>query len=201
METMLKTAKELDLKTSLFVVPNSAYSKLVFFPCDEGGCGCDRCRPWRGNGFLRISKAIKEMADAMYPGVEIALSTWCFNRRHHTLLRTYLHRCRHGYDDTAQLGARPAGRRDPAGIYEVRVLGHTYCFHSRCNPAKRGREYGREAARILKSVESNLTSYQRDAWRWRSFMRRVTGVSARSINYGVEPPRNRLGLPSSSPQK
>jgi len=334
METMLKTARALGLRTCLFVVPNSAYSgapadiratphqnqcggnhgvlvcpstpqgeayllkqwegvlkhfqvigidELVFFPYDEGGCGCERCRPWGGNGFLKISRAIQRMADTLYPDVEIALSTWCFDKdpkapneteklaealdKDHRWVDYIMPDYRvpgyfpqkmidhgvpgnlpainfaeismkwHGWNNEKR-GLSP----NPAKVAEMWALTKDhyqggiipYCEHiytdadmvmlaqlswapdrpvddvlqeytrfefsathsSDVIEAIRRNEAGHtdQAARILKSVEPKLTTFQRDAWRWRSLMCRVTGASAKSINYGVEPPRNRIGL-------
>ncbi|MCP4211915.1 MAG: hypothetical protein GY764_10620 [Halieaceae bacterium] len=334
METMMKTAKELGLKTCLFIAPNTAYSgapksilatphqnkcggnhgvnvcpstpegerylleqwegvlkhfkaigvdELVFWPYDEGGCACERCRPWGGNGFLRISRAIKEMADTLYPGVKIALSTWCFDKdpsaRNETeMLAQTLERdnswvdyimpdyrvpgyfpekmiengvpgnlpainfaeismkwhgwnnanrglspnpkkvaamwaltkdkykggiipyCEHIYTDAdmvmmAQLSWAPE-RPASEVLWEYTKYEFSGAHTASIIDAIKQNEAGNtgQAAQILKSVEPKLTSYQRDSWRWRSFICKVTGASARAINYGVEPPRNRLGF-------
>ncbi len=49
------------------------------WPYDEGGCGCEKCRPWGSNMFLKGSKAIYEMAKEMYPEIKSILSTWGFD--------------------------------------------------------------------------------------------------------------------------
>lgn len=49
------------------------------WPYDEGGCGCDGCKPWGANMFLKASKAIYEIAKEMYPGIKSILSTWGFD--------------------------------------------------------------------------------------------------------------------------
>jgi len=257
--------------------------ELVFWPYDEGGCGCERCRPWGGNGFVRISKAIKEMADTQYPGVKISLSTWCFDKdptaRNETeMLAQALKKDNSwvdyilpdyrvpGYFPKKMIDNGVPGNLPAINFAEISMKWHgwnnqnrglspnpkkvaemwaltkdhykggiiPYCEHVYTDadmvmmaqlswapdrPADEIlREYTKfefsgghtasiieaiqqneagstaDAARILKSVEPKLTSYQRDAWRWRSFMCRVTGVSARAINYGIDPPRNRLGF-------
>jgi hypothetical protein len=333
METMMTTAKELGLKTSLFIVPNSAYSgaperirstphqnecggnhgvmicpslpegeqyllqqwegilkhfqsigidELVFFPYDEGGCGCARCRPWGGNAYLRISKAIGEMAETLYPGVEIALSTWCFDKdptatNETELLAEALEKDSgwvdyimpdyrvpgyfpqkmidhgvpgnlpainfaeismewHGWNNQDRgLSPNPQKVADMWALTKDHYTGGIapYCEHIYTDadmvmmaqlswaPDRSAKdilqEYARfefsgahtaaviqtireneagntaNAATLLKSVEAKLTSYQRDGWRWRSLMHRVNETSARAINHGVEPPRNRLG--------
>lgn len=46
------------------------------WPYDQGGCGCDNCKPWGSNGFLKCAKSISEMAHQKLPGTKIILSTW-----------------------------------------------------------------------------------------------------------------------------
>lgn len=50
-----------------------------FWPYDEGGCGCEKCYPWGGNGYLRLARAMAERARAVLPGVKLVLSTWVFD--------------------------------------------------------------------------------------------------------------------------
>jgi hypothetical protein len=52
---------------------------LCIWPYDEGGCGCERCRPWGSNGFVRMSRDIAHAARAILPNVKIILSTWTFD--------------------------------------------------------------------------------------------------------------------------
>jgi hypothetical protein len=49
------------------------------WPYDEGGCGCEKCRPWGGRGYVDLSKEISAMARAKYPGCKIIVSAWCFD--------------------------------------------------------------------------------------------------------------------------
>ncbi len=46
------------------------------WPYDQGGCWCDECQPWGGNGFLRCCDALGEMYHRHFPEAEIWLSTW-----------------------------------------------------------------------------------------------------------------------------
>lgn len=48
------------------------------WPYDQGGCKCEKCRPWGGNGYLRCGEAIARMVRKMRPAAKIVLSTWCF---------------------------------------------------------------------------------------------------------------------------
>lgn len=52
---------------------------LCFWPYDEGGCGCEKCAPWGGNGYLKVCKAIWDAVKVELPQTEVILSTWCFD--------------------------------------------------------------------------------------------------------------------------
>lgn len=52
---------------------------LCVWPYDEGGCGCEQCRPWGANGFIRMSRDLAAVARAVLPGVKIIVSTWTFD--------------------------------------------------------------------------------------------------------------------------
>ncbi|MCD4824657.1 MAG: hypothetical protein K8S55_08620 [Phycisphaerae bacterium] len=52
---------------------------FVFWPYDEGGCGCSRCWPWGAEGYPRLSRDIALMARTKFPGLETILSTWCYD--------------------------------------------------------------------------------------------------------------------------
>jgi hypothetical protein len=49
------------------------------WPYDQGGCGCDQCRPWGTNGFLKCARNVAGLARQKLPGVKIILSTWMFD--------------------------------------------------------------------------------------------------------------------------
>jgi len=49
------------------------------WPYDEGGCACERCRPWGARGFLELSKDIVDLARGFYPSIRVVLSTWMFD--------------------------------------------------------------------------------------------------------------------------
>ena len=46
---------------------------LVWWPCDEGGCGCHEDWPWGGKDFPRISTEMTAMAMEIYPKVGLAV--------------------------------------------------------------------------------------------------------------------------------
>ena len=52
---------------------------LILWPYDEGGCGCEDCRPWGSRGFLSISRAMVDLARQTHPEIKAILSTWCFD--------------------------------------------------------------------------------------------------------------------------
>jgi len=51
---------------------------FVFWPYDEGGCGCDDCWPWGSRGFLDMSKTLRPVVLSRFPECDIILCTWCF---------------------------------------------------------------------------------------------------------------------------
>ncbi|ULQ54715.1 hypothetical protein [Flavihumibacter fluvii] len=52
---------------------------IVYWPYDEGGCGCSECWPWGARGFPKLSRDLSKIAQAKYPGIKIVLSTWVFD--------------------------------------------------------------------------------------------------------------------------
>ena len=46
---------------------------------DQGGCGCDLCRPWGTNGFPRTAKKLVALARRQLPEVKVIVSTWQFD--------------------------------------------------------------------------------------------------------------------------
>ncbi|HDS74008.1 MAG TPA: hypothetical protein ENN56_00565, partial [Firmicutes bacterium] len=52
---------------------------FVFWPYDEGGCGCEQCAPWGARGYLKLGREVAEIARAKYPGIKIILSTWMYD--------------------------------------------------------------------------------------------------------------------------
>lgn len=49
------------------------------WPYDEGGCGCEKCRPWGGNGYLKYTNAIHDEVVKFYPNAKVIVSTWLFD--------------------------------------------------------------------------------------------------------------------------
>lgn len=52
---------------------------IIAWPYDEGGCGCERCRPWGSNMFCTSTKWLRDEARKLFPDVKIILSTWTFD--------------------------------------------------------------------------------------------------------------------------
>ena len=52
---------------------------LVFWPYDEGGCGCRQCWPWGAKGHVSISAKIMELAHTRWPECKSILSTWMYD--------------------------------------------------------------------------------------------------------------------------
>ena len=73
-ELILKTTSEL-----LMLLKDTGVDYLCLWPYDEGGCGCERCRPWGARGFIRMSHDIADMARSILPDVKIVLSTWTYD--------------------------------------------------------------------------------------------------------------------------
>lgn len=52
---------------------------MVFWPYDEGGCGCDQCWPWGARGYPKLCKALAGITAQKFPGINIVLSTWMYD--------------------------------------------------------------------------------------------------------------------------
>lgn len=54
-------------------------SGFVYWPYDEGGCACEECSPWGGNGYVKLMEKMSRKNMAMYPGALNLVSTWVFD--------------------------------------------------------------------------------------------------------------------------
>ena len=52
---------------------------IQYWPFDEGGCECDKCRPWGGNGYLKMIERYDPINKAAFPGAKTIISTWTFH--------------------------------------------------------------------------------------------------------------------------
>ncbi|MCE5218357.1 discoidin domain-containing protein, partial [bacterium] len=46
------------------------------WPYDQGGCACEQCAPWGGNGFLKASEQLAGLFHQRNPEGKVWLSTW-----------------------------------------------------------------------------------------------------------------------------
>ena len=53
---------------------------LLYWPFDEGGCACEACAPWGGNGYVRLIERMAKMNKAAYPDAKHLVSTWFFRK-------------------------------------------------------------------------------------------------------------------------
>ena len=51
---------------------------FMYWPFDEGGCNCEKCRPWGGNGFTKLIERFDAINKAAYPGAKAVVSTWVY---------------------------------------------------------------------------------------------------------------------------
>ncbi len=62
-----------------------------FWPYDEGGCGCEKCAPWGGNGYLKLAEKFARIIRSEFdPNRKFILSTWCFNENEFEILWKWL---------------------------------------------------------------------------------------------------------------
>ncbi len=47
-------------------------------PYDEGGCTCEKCAPWGGNGYVRTLKALIPLYKKYFPNAKIGADFWKF---------------------------------------------------------------------------------------------------------------------------
>jgi hypothetical protein len=49
------------------------------WPYDNGGCDCEKCRPWGTNGYLRTARLLAEQQRKFNPESRTILGTWLFS--------------------------------------------------------------------------------------------------------------------------
>lgn len=57
----------------------SGIDLYMIWPYDEGGCACEKCYPWGGNGFIRHGKEHFKIVQKYFPDVIRCVSTWVFD--------------------------------------------------------------------------------------------------------------------------
>ena len=48
---------------------------------DQGGCACEKCKPWGANGYLLMSEKISRLAKEYFPNSTFSITTWLFDYR------------------------------------------------------------------------------------------------------------------------
>ncbi len=66
-------------KRQLKELAGGAMDYFIYWPFDEGGCECEKCRPWGGNGFLRLIEQLEKLNKGAYPDAKAIVSTWVFH--------------------------------------------------------------------------------------------------------------------------
>ena len=66
-------------KEKIAKLAGSSPDYFNYWPFDEGGCECDQCKPWGGNGFLRLIERFRAMNNAAFPNAKTIISTWMFH--------------------------------------------------------------------------------------------------------------------------
>lgn len=55
------------------------FGYMCFFPYDEGGCQCEECSPWGGNGYVKLIEKMFKMDKEFYPDAKSVVSCWYFD--------------------------------------------------------------------------------------------------------------------------
>ena len=66
-------------KDAIAKLAGSSPDYFCYWPFDEGGCECDGCKPWGGNGFLRLIERFSAMNRTAFPKAKTIISTWVFH--------------------------------------------------------------------------------------------------------------------------
>ncbi len=77
-------------KRSLDAYADINIDGFVYWPYDEGGCACEQCRPWGGNGYVRLMEKMSKINKNKYPESLQLVSTWAFNNDDWELFYKYL---------------------------------------------------------------------------------------------------------------
>jgi len=52
---------------------------VIYWPYDEGGCGCKDCWPWGSRGYPKLCRDFSQLARAKSPKTQFIVSTWTFD--------------------------------------------------------------------------------------------------------------------------
>lgn len=69
--------KNIDEEFSAFADLPIGYFGMASY--DQGGCGCEQCKPWGGNGYLKITRAVADLYRSRFPSGKVFLATWLFD--------------------------------------------------------------------------------------------------------------------------
>ena len=61
-----------------------------YMPYDEGGCHCDKCYPWGGNGYIKLIERFRDVNKSLNPNLKHIVSTWMFDREDWKRFYAYL---------------------------------------------------------------------------------------------------------------
>lgn len=75
-ELILRNRREM---MDVFAGLGVPFDTIWIWPYDQGGCTCENCSPWGGNGFVKLSKLLAREIRAKFPSARIVMSTWCFD--------------------------------------------------------------------------------------------------------------------------
>ena len=65
--------------TSLEAFLDIGLDYVITWPYDEGGCGCEKCRPWGANGYGNSVLMVGAEVKKYYPNAKLIVSTWAFD--------------------------------------------------------------------------------------------------------------------------
>ena len=66
------------------------FDYLCFFPYDEGGCQCEECSPWGGNGYVKLIEKMFRLDREYYPDAKSIVSCWYFDEKDWEAFYKYL---------------------------------------------------------------------------------------------------------------
>ena len=52
---------------------------VIYWPYDEGGCGCKDCSPWGANGYPKLCRDLSRLIRVKHPRIKFIVSTWTFD--------------------------------------------------------------------------------------------------------------------------
>jgi len=68
-----------NLEDTLKLFSGVTFGYLSIWSYDQGGCACERCSPWGGNGMVKCGQALMSLLKKYYPNIKSIYSTWLFD--------------------------------------------------------------------------------------------------------------------------